>query len=46
MVDLPLGTPCCSSYDRDSSDLYNSSEHQLKVKEGIQIGNIVYIYKR
>ena len=37
MVDLFLGPPCCPEYDVDSSDLYNTSEHQLKGTEDIQM---------
>lgn len=37
VVDLFLGPPCCPAYDVDPSDLYNTSEHQLKGAEDIQM---------
>lgn len=40
MADLLLGTPCYLCYDLDSSDLHNTSEHQPKVKEGVQMEEI------
>ena len=47
MVDLFLGTLCCSVYDLDSSDLSNTPEYQLKVNEGIQMQEMhVYLQLR